>query len=61
MWNGMRGLGQAFEEEIKKMERKKAAEEMDKLREKSKIKWDGVEEIRKWRESLLYMNCLQIS
>ena len=38
-----------FEEEIKKIERRKAAEEMDKLREESKIKWDGVEEVRKWR------------
>ena len=38
-----------FEEVIKKIERRKAAEEMDKLREESKIKWDGVEEVRKWR------------
>jgi hypothetical protein len=41
-----------FEEEIKKIERRKAAEEMDKLREESKIKWDGVGEVRKWRKSL---------
>lgn len=41
-----------FEEEIKKIDREKAAEEMDKLREASTIKWDGVEEVRKWRKSL---------
>jgi hypothetical protein len=42
----------AFEEEIWRMEREKAAEEMDKLREESKIEWNGVEEIRRWRSSL---------
>ena len=41
----------AFEEEIKKIERKKAADEIDKLREESRVKWSGVEEIRKWRNS----------
>ena len=41
-----------FEEEIKKMERRKAAKEMDVLREESKIKWDGVEEVKRWRKSL---------
>jgi len=41
-----------FEEEIKKMERREAAKEMDILREESKIKWDGVEEVRRWRQSL---------
>lgn len=42
-----------FEAEIKNMERRKAAKEMDILREESKIKWDGVEEVRRWRKSLL--------
>ena len=32
----------AFEEEIKKIERIKAAEEIDKLRKESKIKWNGL-------------------
>ena len=43
---------QAFEEKIRKIERKRAAEKMDKLREESTIVWDGVEEVRKWRKSL---------
>ncbi|MGQ9468718.1 MAG: hypothetical protein ACUVTD_02670 [Nitrososphaerales archaeon] len=42
----------AFEEEIKRIERKNAAEEMDRLREESKIMWDGIKEIRKWRDLL---------
>lgn len=42
----------AFEDDIKRMDRKKAAEEMDELREASTITWDGVEEVRKWRKSL---------
>ncbi|MCD6564283.1 MAG: hypothetical protein J7K23_10290 [Thermoproteales archaeon] len=41
----------AFEEEIRKIERIKASEEIDKLRKESKVEWNGVEEIRKWRES----------
>ena len=41
----------AFEEEIKKRERKMAAIEIDRLRKESKAKWNGVEEIRKWRDS----------
>lgn len=40
----------AFEEELKRIERQIAAEEMDRLRTKSKG-WSGVEEIRKWRDS----------
>jgi len=42
----------AFEAEIERKEKIKAAEEMDELREESKIKWDGVEEVRKWRRLL---------
>jgi len=42
----------AFEAEIERMEKIKAAEEMDELREGSKIKWDGVKEVRKWRRLL---------
>ena len=41
----------AFEEEIKKIERVEAAGEIDRLRRESKVKWDGVEVIRKWRNS----------
>jgi len=41
----------AFEEEIRRIERVKAAEEIDRLREGSKVKWSGVEEIRRWRDS----------
>jgi len=41
----------AFEEEIIRIERQRAGEEIDKLRGESKVKWDGVGEIRKWRDS----------
>jgi serine/threonine protein kinase HipA of HipAB toxin-antitoxin module len=41
----------AFEEEIKKIEREQALEEIIRLREESRIKWDGVEVIRRWRDS----------
>ena len=41
----------AFEEEIKRLERLIAVEEMDRLRAESKVKWDGVKEVRKWRNS----------
>jgi len=41
----------AFEEEIKRLERLIAVEEMDRLSAESKVKWDGVKEVRKWRNS----------
>lgn len=40
----------AFEDEIKKLERMKAAEEIDRLRTRSEG-WSGAEEVRKWRDS----------
>jgi len=40
----------AFEEELKKIERQIAAEEIDRLRTESRG-WSGVEEIRRWRDS----------
>ncbi len=41
----------AFEEEIKKME-KKAAEEIRRLRkETAGVRWSGSAEVRKWRDS----------
>lgn len=43
---------ESFRDEINKRDRRRAAEEMDKLREESKIAWNGVEEVRKWRKSL---------
>ena len=41
----------AFEEAARKEEIQCAAESIDKLRNESKIKWDGVKEIRKWRDA----------
>ncbi len=41
----------AFEEEIRRIEKIEAVEEIDRLRGESKIKWCGAEVIRKWRDS----------
>ena len=41
----------AFEEAARKEEMQCAAASIDKLRNESKIKWDGVKEIRKWRDA----------
>ncbi len=41
----------AFEEELRRIERSKAVEEIDKLRRESKVKWNGAREVRKWRDS----------
>jgi len=40
-----------FEEEIKRFERLIAVEEMDRFRAESEVRWDGVKEVRKWRNS----------
>lgn len=42
----------AFEEELRKQERKEAAAEMDQLREESTVAWDGVAAVRRWRKLL---------
>ncbi len=39
----------AFEEEIKKLERLSAVEEIDRLRSRSEG-WSGADEVRKWRD-----------
>ena len=42
----------AFEEAVKRKQMQEASEEIDKLREASKTPgWDGVREIRKWRDA----------
>ncbi|MEM0053624.1 MAG: hypothetical protein QXL89_05515 [Nitrososphaeria archaeon] len=41
----------AFEEEIKRIEKIEAVEEIDRIRGESKIQWNGVEVIRRWRNS----------
>jgi len=41
-----------FEEELRKRERKEAAEEMDKLREESTVAWEGAAAVRRWRKLL---------
>jgi predicted transcriptional regulator len=40
----------AFEEAIIKEERQQAIEKIKKIQETDKDNWDGVEEIRKWRQ-----------
>ncbi|TFH16382.1 hypothetical protein E4H04_06710 [Candidatus Bathyarchaeota archaeon] len=40
----------AFEEAIIKEERQQAIEKIKKIQETDKDSWDGVEEIRKWRQ-----------
>ena len=40
----------AFEEAITREERKKAIEKITSLLETDEDEWDGVEEIRRWRE-----------
>jgi len=40
----------AFEEEIARIEKKIAAEEIDRLREESMVEWSGEREIRKLRD-----------
>ena len=40
----------AFEEKIEMERRKKAAQAIKEIRRKSKTKWSGSEEIRKWRD-----------
>jgi len=41
----------ASEKEIEKIERAQALEEIIRLREESRIKWEGAEVIRRWRNS----------
>ncbi|MBI2125738.1 MAG: hypothetical protein HYU02_00250 [Thaumarchaeota archaeon] len=40
----------AFEEKIEMERRKKATQAIKEIRRKSKTKWSGSEEIRKWRD-----------
>lgn len=40
----------AFEEKVKIEKRKEAAQAIKEIRRKSKTKWSGSEEIRKWRD-----------
>lgn len=41
---------QAIAEEIKRNKMRRASQTIEKLRTKSKIRWDSVAVIRKWRE-----------
>jgi hypothetical protein len=41
----------AFEEEIERIEKEQALEEIMRLREESKVEWEGAEVIRRWRNS----------
>ena len=41
---------QAIAEEIKRNKMRRASQTIEKLRAKSKIKWDSVAVIREWRE-----------
>lgn len=47
---GGEAIRKVFVEEIKRIERIKASEEIGKLRRKSRIEWNGAEEIRIRRE-----------
>jgi len=41
----------AFEKEIERIEQAQALEEIIRLREESKVEWEGAEVIRRWRNS----------
>ena len=43
-------IRQAIAEELKREKMRRASQTIDKLRAKSKVKWDSVAVIREWRE-----------